>query len=267
MTFGQPSKTNTQTDCFISIIIRESIEKRASAVKKCIIRAAKTKILSLMIDIATRYNRAVLGISICYMDEGKIVIRSIGMTPLHFSHMAENIFNMIKQKLLEYEISLDQVISATSDNGKNIVKAVTKLDDNYQQYLANDLIDNDEYIDPEIFDETYYDNILDQVRSSFNGVAYTNMIHGISCGAHCLHLVVTHAITRTEEINLLVSKCRRLVKKLRTPTMRAVIGGAGNNMAIIDVETRWNSIFSMVSSFAKIILLQLYNHIYFFSSM
>lgn len=152
--------------------IRKCIEEKAAKVKKCIILAAKKNILSVMVDIATRYNRSLLGVNICYMDNGKIIARTIGMHPLHFSHTAENIAAVIKQNLEEYEILLDQVVSVTSDNGRNIIEAVSELDDCYQHHLTND---NDEYIDPDIFDAEYYEHILSQVRSSFNEVFYTNI--------------------------------------------------------------------------------------------
>lgn len=227
--------------------VKKCIEDKAAKVKKSITLEVQNRLVSVMIDIATRYNRSILGISICYMKEGRIVVRSIGMHPLHFSATAENIVLTIKRNLMEYEIQLDQVASITSDNGRNIIKAVAKLDECYQQQQESDRHDNDEYIDPDIFDDDYYENLLDRVRSSFDEVNYTQMIHGLSCGAHCFHLVVTRAIKKNSIFELLLQKCRRLVKKLRTPTMRALISNAGNNTAIIDIETRWNSIFSMVS--------------------
>lgn len=227
------------------------IQQKAIHLKEKIKLRIKNKVLHLMVDIASRYNRSILGINISYMIDGKINIDTIGMHPLRFSHTAENIVRIITQNLLEYDIRMEQIFSVTSDNGRNIIKAVSLLDQRYQEQKEkddDDLLSNEEYIDPDIFDENYYENILNQVRASFDGAntTYTDMIFGISCAAHCLHLVVTHAIEKTGQIGHLLGKCRAVAKKLRTPSMRTLLRSAGHNMMILDIETRWNSIFSMV---------------------
>lgn len=228
--------------------IKEKIEQTSKTITNLIAEQAKNKMLCLMIDIASRYNRAVLGVSISYFHDGKLRIRTIGMHALRFSHTARNLKEIIMKNLRDYNIRIEQVISVTSDNGRNMLKTIALINDELQseQMPVNDDSENEEYVDNTIFDETYYGALLDEVRSLFHEVNHSCLIHGISCAAHSINLVVTHAIDKTPDALKIIAKCRDLVKKLRCPTLRAMLHSNGYNMAILDVSTRWNSIYTMV---------------------
>lgn len=236
-------------------IIKKHIENRTNEVKKIIRNETKNKMVSLMMDIATRYNRSVLGVSISYMYAGQICIRTISVHALKAAHTGVYILNLIKKILSDYEIRLCQIATVTTDNGSNMIKAVALLDAFYQSESQNrpfqpdhmeDEYEDEYHIDNAVFDEEYYKQILDEVRSKLEYLSSLDLIHGISCGAHCIHLAVSHAMENSPDILALIQKCRWLVKKLRTPTLRSKLKAQGFNMAIIDVETRWNSIFTMV---------------------
>lgn len=137
-------------------------------------------------------------------------------------------------------------MSLTTDNGRNILKSGSLLDAQYQREgSAPSESSSDEEIDTKISDEDYYSDLLTNVRSTFESSDYTDMIHGILCGAHCIHLVVFHAIENSAEFKALIERCRDLAKKLRTPTFRA-LRFPQTLQAKIDVKTRWNSVFDMV---------------------
>lgn len=247
--------------------IKKHIKTRKDEIKKIIKNETKKTMVSLMIDIATRYNRSVLGISISYVHDGKICIRTIGLHVLKSSHTGKCIRDLIIQTLTDYDICLAQLVSITSDNGKNMIKAIALLDAIYQNHKAAsnqnrscdfpestnemhgvDVDDEDEYyIDPDVFDDEYYNDLLEEVRSYFEGPF--DLIQGVVCGAHCNHLVVSHAIAASPETKRVIEECRTLVKKLRTPTFRSKLKAANFNMALLDVTTRWNSIYSMVCPF------------------
>lgn len=235
--------------------IKDHIKSSSNKIKQIIKTETKNKMVSLMIDIASRYNRSVLGVSISYVHNSQICIRTIGLHVLMASHTAVYIKDILIQILQEYGIRLAQILSVTSDNGKNIVKAIALLDAVYQaqkseskQKQSDDFTEDDDeyYIDSDIFDDDYYDDLLTDVRESFNCACSSDLIQGISCSAHCIHLVVSHAIDNSPGIKKVINESRTLVKKLRTPTFRSKLKSADLNMAIIDVETRWNSIYSMV---------------------
>lgn len=235
--------------------IKDHIKRKSDKIKQIIKEQTKNKLVSLMIDIASRYSRSVLGVSISYVYNGQICVRTIGLHVLKASHTAVYIRNILNQILQEYGIRLAQIVSITSDNGKNIVKAIALLDALYQsqkselqQMQSVDFPEDEDeyYIDPNIFDDEYYNDLLREVRESFNNVSSSDLIHGISCAAHCIHLVVSHAVEKSPGIKQVINTSRTLVKKLRTPTFRSQLKSENLNMAIIDVETRWNSIYSMV---------------------
>lgn len=227
--------------------IKDEIEKRASRMKQIIVGETQNRLLCLMIDIASRYNRAVLGVNIKYMIGGKSAVRTIGMHVLRCSHTADNIVLMIKKNLLEFGISLSQLIAGTTDNGKNMLKAIAMLDAEFQDQDQSAHEENDEEsdIDDEIFDEEYWGHLLNNVIDHFQ-LDHTDLIYGVSCAAHCIHLILTHAIDECVATKELVEKCRVLARKLRTPTFNEMLRSKKMLAAKIDMKTRWNSIFSMV---------------------
>lgn len=246
--------------------IKIHIKARKEEINKVIKTETKKKMVSMMIDIATRYNRSVLGVSISYIHDGQICVRTIGLHVLKASHTGKYIRDLLKQILLNYDISLAQVASITSDNGKNMIKAIALLDAYYQTQKTtsnqnpsnhipestnemtggdDDDDDEDEYhIDADIFDDEYYRDLLEEVRTQFEGSS--DFIQSVSCGAHCIHLVVSHAIEKSPETTRIIEECRTLAKLLRKPTYRTKLKAADFNMALLDVTTRWNSIYSMV---------------------
>lgn len=239
--------------------IREHIKKRTNQVKETIRSETKNKMVSLMMDIASRYNRSVLGITIAYMHEGKVSIRTISMHVLKAAHTGSHIRNLVKDILADYGISLAQIVSITTDNGSNMIKAIALLDAFYQDLKAmsnkNEKEDEDEdddddeyFINADIFDEDYYRNVLNDAKSELESECSSDLIHGISCAAHCIDLVVKHAVKNSPEIVRILNKCRTLAKLLRTPKLRAKLKEANLNMAMLDVDTRWNSIYSMVKT-------------------
>lgn len=235
--------------------IKKYIHEKSNKIKQKIRDQVRGKLISLMADIGSKYNRSILGISIAYMYKGKICVHTIGMHVLKFSHTADYIYKIIIQILSEYDIELRQIISVTTDNGRNMIKTVSMIDAAYQNSHSLGLDENivqeqsDEYIDEDIFDEAYYDDLLGGVRNRFPDILHTDIIHGVSCAAHCIHLVVTHAINKCPSIHTLIEKSRNLSKKLRTPTFRALMKDSGLPMAILDVVTRWNSIYTMVRKY------------------
>lgn len=206
------------------------------------------KAVSVMIDIATRYNRSVLGINIAYMHNSKVVVRTIGMQVLRFTHTAANLVKVIKKHLSDYCIHLEQIISFTTDNGKNMIKSAALLNEEYMEecFEEEEKEGEEEYIDNDIFDEDYYENLLKNICAEFSSSNESNLIYNLPCAAHCVHLVIKHAINASPDTIDLLDRCRKLVKKLRTETVRSLLQEFKLKMVILDVETRWNSIFSMV---------------------
>lgn len=224
--------------------IKKYIDEKAADLRALIVKQIRGKAVSVMIDIATRYNRSILGINIAYMFNEKVVIRTIGMPVLRFTHTATNLVKVIKKYLSDHFIRLDQIISFTTDNGKNMIKSAALINNEYMEECIEDI--DEEFIDNDIFDESYYDDLLKDICTQFSGSNDSNLIYSLPCAAHCIHLVIKHSIDASPDIKILLDRCRKLVKKLRTQAVWNLLEDFKSKMAIIDVETRWNSIFSMV---------------------
>lgn len=257
--------------CISTKSIKRLIGVRVEQMKQIIHSETRNIVVCLMLDIASRYNRSVLGISVSYLHDNELKVRTIAMHALRVTHTAQNIAAIVKDNLAAYQISLDQILSITTDNGRNVLKCVAMLDAEYQRSMLDDAVECDEegsdaddntlehdaamnehyqsesddslICDSEYFNESYYSDLLHVVRSEF-----PDIIHGISCACHCLHLVVVHAVDKSTNVRAILDRCRELAKKLRSPTYRAMLSERNSPQAILDVVTRWNSSYSMVGS-------------------
>lgn len=75
--------------------IRTLITKRAEHLKNTIRNELKKKMVCLMVDIASRYNRSIFGVNIAFMKEDSLAIRTIGMHSLHIAHTGKNILQKL----------------------------------------------------------------------------------------------------------------------------------------------------------------------------
>lgn len=89
--------------------------------------------ISLMVDIVSKHGRSFLGASIQYIIDGILIIRSIGMIDLKESHTGIYLAELIIKRLNVLGINLTQVISITTDNGKNVLKMVRDLEKRLQK--------------------------------------------------------------------------------------------------------------------------------------
>ncbi|XP_070135882.1 uncharacterized protein [Drosophila bipectinata] len=173
-------------------------------VKENIRALAKGKMVSLKIDVATRMNKAILGINLqmihASLAKTEIVVKTLGMIELGESHTGVYIKTKILQILDDYGISLDQIYSITSDNGRNMIKVVQVLNDATEESLFEEDIESE--------------NLLKELDS----IELAN-IHLVRCAAHTLQLCVFD-VNKTKEIADRISACRTLCKSLRTETYR-----------------------------------------------
>ncbi|XP_062141946.1 uncharacterized protein LOC133849979 [Drosophila sulfurigaster albostrigata] len=192
---GMNSVTSRNIMNFVSV--------KEQFVKKNIRALAKGKLVSL-IDVATRMDKAILGINLqmihASLAKTEIVVKTLGMTELGESHTGIYIKNKILEVLDDYGITLDQIYSITSDNGRNMIKAVQVLNDATEESLYEEDIESE--------------NLLNELDS----IELAN-IHLVRCAAHTLQLCVFD-VNRTKEIADKISACRTLCKSLRTETYR-----------------------------------------------
>ncbi|XP_070132568.1 uncharacterized protein [Drosophila bipectinata] len=99
-------------------------------------------------------DQAILGVNLqiihSSMSKAEIVIKTLGMIQLRHSHTGKYIQEKIMEIINDYGITLDQVFSITSDNGKNMIKAVQILNDGSDSLFddnANDDINGEEVME------------------------------------------------------------------------------------------------------------------------
>ena len=66
------------------------------------------------------------------------------------------------------------------------------------------------------------------------------------CGAHSLALAIEDALKRDEDSKKILSRARRVVKKLRNPNLMLKLRERGASKPILDVPTRWGSTYDMI---------------------
>lgn len=259
--------------------LKSKLKNRSDQMKDYVRQELKGNIVSLMLDIATRHNRAIFGINVAFFDGNEVQIRTLAMYPIRMSHTANNLFKLVKEILAEYNIRIEQIIAVTTDNARNL-KKMTRLmnedlmktmrditsDDLLSMFNGNipsvdDELDGadenesdsegtretyDEYsFDPEIFDTVYFTDLLVSLRGEIQA-EFDSLINNVPCAAHTINLVVAGAIESCLRTNSMIEKARKLVKKLRTPTLRNLLEIGGRKMSLLDVPTRWSSVYTMV---------------------
>lgn len=108
--------------------VKEKVMEIAGNIKQLIKMEVKGKIISVMVDGATRNGRSIFGINIQYKINGELRLVTLAMRDLNRAHKADYLANTMQDVLAEYDINLSQVISITTDNGSNMLAMVKDLE-------------------------------------------------------------------------------------------------------------------------------------------
>lgn len=176
--------------------IMELVIEKHYKIKKNIIQLLKNKVISLKIDTATRSDRSILGVNVQIILKNEVKIFTLAMLELKKKHTAENLKLEIEKVLSDFDINKRQLYTITTDNGRNLIKAVELLNTNSDS--ESDSEDGNEFED--VVSEINFDNIL-----------------SIKCAAHTLQLAVKDFL-RDYVAN--IDKARKMVKTLRSPSFR-----------------------------------------------
>lgn len=258
----------------ISVKIREKIKA-----------IAKNRLISLMIDAASKNRRSILGISFQYVCNGKTNIFCIGMVELKKKHTAKHLATVVKQTLERYDIRLSQVLTVTTDNASNVLKMSKDLKeelermreeeksdimgkntahDNEHTHAAEDEIvnisenetENFTFTDDDalaiVFDEAEsYGNMIDDIVTEIQKESNNQSLfaHSIKCAAHTLQLAVKDTLNDIDgEDARVINICKEASKLLRLNSYRNKLEEEQIKITLpkLDVETRWNSTYLMV---------------------
>lgn len=244
--------------------IYQYIGATAGVIRMKIAAELNDKYFCLLVDIATKNKRSILGVNTQCIIDDEIVIRTISMQQITVRHTSENICDQITELLPEYSLEPEQVFSFCGDNaysmyatGERMDKAASAVDD------ANDpiFLREDDYEDAILnmySDCDFYADLIGNVAEKYahrNKEMHIKTTNTIGCASHTLHLAVEDGIRCTPNIGKLISAVRETVKLLRTPTILNQITAKGLKLPQLDVPTRWNSKYIMVRHMISFVLM------------
>ncbi|EDW18000.2 uncharacterized protein Dmoj_GI12344, isoform A [Drosophila mojavensis] len=216
--------------------IMSLVVEREESIKNDIRALVQGKLLSLKIDVATRMDKAILGVNLqmimSNISKTEIIVKTLGMIQLTYTHTGDYIKEKILEIIEEYGITVDQIFSVTSDNGRNMVKTVKIL--------------NDDMEEPFFEDDTEAENWMGKLDE----VSLAN-IHLVRCAAHTLQLCV-YDVNKLNKISQQIDICRKLCKTLRTETMSRILIEHNKNIPSLDVVTSWNSTYLMLKQLIEL---------------
>lgn len=230
---------------------------------------------SLMFDTVTKMRRAILGVNIQWIKNGRIVERTLAMQKITSRHTAENISNMIIDLVQNvYGLSMNDLAAATVDNASNMTAAVRKIDkfvstmrknlDNNQSGaeigdVSNSSEDSDsddddgeeedeESVERMWLEPEYQQHMLEAVATnlcSHHKPILHESVETVHCGGHTVQLCVEEALQKSNCVPV-VNKARDIVKQLHCQTLTLEL--EKNNLPVppMDNNTRWFSKYLMV---------------------
>ena len=169
------------------------------------------RLLMLKIDSATCRDHSVLGINAQYSDGKGVVLRTLAVRDLTERHTSEYISTVVMDVLRQYNISLQQVYSVTSDNGANMLKAVTLLSDIQERGESNKDATGEETEQTGEDVEKAGEDVGNQeeLTLQLNSVWPGHVLRSERCAAHTLQLAVDDALKQASNI---IAKARHVAK-------------------------------------------------------
>ncbi|KAK3924520.1 Putative AC transposase [Frankliniella fusca] len=213
--------------------IRTMVQEEAARLRSYIKNELSGRLLSLKVDSSKKDGRPFFGVNAQFSKDGEIQLRTLAVRELFVCQTAENLKESVLSILDMYDINITNLVSFTSDNGQNMLRAADFLR-SVQEELQN-AIDED---------QDDLDLAVDQ-----GGVT----LDSVKCAAHTLQLaIVDDSIKKIESVGELFAKARVAVKKLRSETYRKKLKKAFLPVPVHDNDTRWNTSYAMLESLVRV---------------
>ncbi len=68
-----------------------------------------------------------LGLNVPFIQDGRLILRTLGMREIYVRHTGQNLKDTVMEILASYGITRDQILSVTTDNGRNMLTAMSKV--------------------------------------------------------------------------------------------------------------------------------------------
>lgn len=119
--------------------VKEHLKKTAKRMREKIKEEVRGKMLSLMIDGATRNGRSLLGFSVQYAEDCTVKVVTLGVKELIQEYTSEYLCAVIKKTLEQYGINLHLIITVTSDNASNMLATTRELENELNPAIPEDI--------------------------------------------------------------------------------------------------------------------------------
>ena len=159
--------------------VQELVALKAERLRDAIRTEVQGKLICLKMDIATRCERSFLGINIQYVDKGKLHLRTLTVTEMKENRTGDAIKDIIQQVLSQYNILKEQILSVTTDNGSNMLRArhLMNIQENGEE--TDEEVDNNFEEAQSLESTSESDIIMNNVICSVN-----TDIAAVRCSAH-----------------------------------------------------------------------------------
>lgn len=280
--------------------VKKELSEMACRVRDKIKEEVHRRALALLIDIGTKNRRSIFAISIQYTVNGRLRTRSIGMIELQQSNTGKYLAGVIRDQLTLFGIDVRQILTITTDNGKNVLKMIrdfdaivqdeieqntsvnappetthTQSEEDFDDIEADDEInqlltemDSDEGALEEIFEESLFkrhENLLNEMSRQLVtefGLDVLWDITGVNCSAHTLQLVIKDALLAIDKKHRnVISLCRNVAKFLRLKSTKHAYKTHGQNYT----DPRLDVVTRWGSTYMMVWLVIFY-HLYLFSN-
>lgn len=263
--------------------LKAYIEHVGNEVKEIIMKNLENRFVAIMLDIASKNNRSVIGIYVQYIHEGCVKIQSLGIIVLEAAHTAEYITEVVNDCLASYNIPKDRLIAITTDNASSML-AMIKIFDKSAQNSIHESSDDENEMDVSIpnfnedlrLSETQMETIMQSIvqMEALNRVIddddtyeelfeevigqiseNTTLVTTIRCGAHSIQLVVRDGMKKSNFKNLL-PLCKYISRKMRTEKFKFTAREAHIHYSnpSLSTEPRWDTDYLMVSENVLLIM-------------
>ncbi|KAM9771218.1 uncharacterized protein LOC133156228 [Syngnathus typhle] len=214
--------------------IRHMVVAEADRLKEEIKSELSQECVFIKADAATRLMRNYMGINVQYFRDGEIKIKTLPIKDTDGGHDTEAVKNVINAVIKDFDL---HVLSIVVDNAATMSKAVRLINEDDEDADDENEMDEDE-VGVNLDDEVQLEKFAGIQDADFR------MIHHMRCAIHTLQLAIRDGL-KAEHVMKLLDKVRRVVKRLRTPNLLAVLRRRGGLLPVVDVPTRWGSTYLM----------------------
>ena len=232
--------------------IREEIGEKANNVRYRLKLEVEGKLVSLKADVATCRDRSLLSVTLQFISNGKIQLRTLAMKELKENHTGFYLKTVFDEIIEQYGIKSNQIYSLTTDNGANMSKCIRLFSEKDVTERAANIkhpsccswrSDAEELVSDEddsgIVNRINAEVFLGDLRSSHTRTAQAGYIwKGVRCAAHTLQLAVEAALK--ESLRDVISSARSISKKRRNSTPGMLLKKLKLRKAILHTPNTWH---------------------------